>query len=225
MNKKNKRIPKVEKKQVSLKRYLFYMILCYLVFVIVDFSLHTISASEVTKGISEKIIRLHVLANSDNEKDQELKLKVKDQIVKQYGSTFAKAKSKIEARKIIEENYSNIRKTALEVIRKEGYNYDVKVYLTNCMFPTKVYDDMTFPAGEYEALKIEIGKSNGQNWWCIMYPPLCFVDKTYTIVPEDSKVELQELLTEKEYQSLFSKQSTKIVFRFKLPKILKDIFR
>lgn len=224
MNKKNKCIQKVVKKQHGLKRYIFYIILCYLLFVIVDFSLHTINASEVTKGISEKIIRLHVLANSDNEKDQELKLKVKDQIVKKYGSTFAKAKSKIEARKVIEKNYTNIEKTALEVIKQEGYNYDVKVYLTNCMFPTKVYDDMTFPAGEYEALKIEIGKSNGKNWWCIMYPPLCFVDKTYTIVPEDSKRELQELLTEKEYQSLFSKKSTKVVFRLKITEILKDIF-
>jgi len=207
----------------SSVRYLSYLVIGYILFVIVDFSLHTIDASEVTKGISKKIIRLHVKANSDNEEDQKLKLKVKDTIVKTYGNVFAKAKTKAQAQQYIEQNTDKMKETALKVIRQEGYNYSVDVYLTKCMFPTKVYNDMTFPAGKYDALRIDIGKAGGKNWWCVMYPPLCFVDKTYSIVPEQSKVELQELLTDKEYKSLFSKKSTKVVIRFKLLKIIKDI--
>ena len=91
------------------------------------------------------------------------------------------------------------------------------------MFPTKIYKDLTFPAGEYEALRVDIGNAEGKNWWCVMYPPLCFVDQTYSIVPEDSKKQLKDLLTTKEYESLFADKDTKITYRFKVVEIFKDI--
>ena len=197
--------------------------MCYLVFVVIDFSIHTTSAKEITEGISDKIIRLHVLANSDSEADQALKLKVKDEVVRKFGNTFASAKNKVDAEKLIEENYDNIREVALEVIEEEGYDYDVRVYLTDCMFPTKVYKDLTFPAGMYEALRIDIGTAEGKNWWCVMYPPLCFVDQTYSVVPDDSKKQLEDLLTTREYESLYSDQSTKITYRFKIVEVIEDI--
>lgn len=214
---------KQQKQKHTIKRYAILILLCYLVFVVIDFSIHTTSAKEITEGISDKIIRLHVLANSDSEADQALKLKVKDEVVRKFGNTFASAKNKVDAEKLIEENYDNIREVALEVIEEEGYDYDVRVYLTDCMFPTKVYKDLTFPAGMYEALRIDIGTAEGKNWWCVMYPPLCFVDQTYSVVPDDSKKQLEDLLTTREYESLYSDQSTKITYRFKIVEVIEDI--
>lgn len=222
MSRKHKQ--KNQKQEHTLKRYALLIILCYLIFVVIDFSIHTTSAKEITEGISEKIIRLHVLANSDDEADQALKLKVKDEVVKKFSTTFASAKNKVDAEKLIEEKLNDIRKVALEVIEKEGYDYDVHVYLTDCMFPTKVYKDLTFPAGMYEALRIDIGTAEGKNWWCVMYPPLCFVDQTYSVVPDNSKKQLEDLLTTREYESLYIDQSTKISYRFKIVEIIEDIF-
>lgn len=215
---------KQHKQKHTIKRYAVLILLCYLVFVVIDFSIHTTSAQEITEGISEKIIRLHVLANSDDEADQVLKLKVKDEVVKRFGNVFASAKDKVDAEELIKENFDNIREVALEVIEEEGYDYDVHVYLADSMFPTKVYKDLTFPAGMYEALRIDIGAAEGKNWWCVMYPPLCFVDQTYSVVPDDSKIQLEKLLTTKEYESLYTEPSTKITFRFKLVEIVEDIF-
>ena len=215
---------KQQKQKHTIKRYIVLILLCYLVFVVIDFSIHTTSAKEITEGISEKIIRLHVLANSDDEADQALKLKVKDEVVKKFGNTFASAKNKVDAEKLIQENFDNIRRVALEVIEEEGYDYDVHVYLTDCMFPTKVYKDLTFPAGMYEALRIDIGGAEGKNWWCVMYPPLCFVDQTYSVVPDNSKKQLEDLLTTREYESLYTDQSTKITYRFKIVEIIENIF-
>lgn len=215
---------KQQKQKHTIKKYVVLIFLCYLVFVVIDFSIHTTSAKEITEGISEKIIRLHVLANSDDEADQALKLKVKDEVVKTFGDTFASAKNKVDAEKLIRENFDNIRDVALKVIEEEGYDYDVHVYLADCMFPTKVYKDLTFPAGKYEALRIDIGTAEGKNWWCVMYPPLCFVDQTYSVVPDDSKKQLEDLLTTREYKSLYTDQSTKITYRFKIVEIIQDIF-
>lgn len=214
---------KIQKQKPVIKRYALLILLLYLGFVVIDFSIHTTSAKEITEGISEKIIRLHVLANSDEESDQALKLKVKDAVVEEFGKVFASAGNKVDAEKLIEENFDNIRKVALNVIREEGYDYDVHVYLKECMFPTKVYKDLTFPAGMYEALRIDIGTAEGKNWWCVMYPPLCFVDQTYSVVPEDSKKQLEDILTTREYESLLTDQSTKITYRFKIVEIIEDI--
>jgi stage II sporulation protein R len=214
-----------QKRKYVIKKYALLLLLFYIVFVVIDFSIHTTSAKEITEGISKKIIRLHVLANSDDEADQALKLKVKDAVVKEFGNMFASAKNKSDAEKLIEENFDNIRKVALDVIKTEGYDYDVHVYIADCMFPTKVYKDLTFPAGSYEALRIDIGTAEGKNWWCVMYPPLCFVDQTYSVVPEDSKKQLEDLLTTREYESLFTDQSTKITYRFKIVEIVEDIFK
>lgn len=215
---------KQQKQKHTIKKYVVLILMCYLVFVVIDFSIHTTSAKEITEGISEKIIRLHVLANSDDEADQALKLKVKDEVVRKFGNTFASAKNKVDAEKLIEENFDNIREVALEVIEEEGYDYDVHVYLADSMFPTKVYKDLTFPAGMYEALRIDIGTAEGKNWWCVMYPPLCFVDQTYSVVPDDSKKQLEDLLTIREYESLYADQSTKITYRFKIVEIIEDVF-
>lgn len=163
---------------------------------------------EATKGqkqqraIAEQIIRLHVIANSDTEEDQELKLKVKETVVTYLRGEMQDAVSVDEARQAIIEHLPEIEEIAVEKMRSEGYEYTAEATLGETYFPVKEYGDLTFPAGDYEALCVRLGKSEGHNWWCVMYPSLCFVDSTYQIVPESSKERLKESLTEEEYDSL-----------------------
>lgn len=154
------------------------------------------------QDIAEEILRLHVVANSDSEEDQALKMEVKESIVTYLRGIMGDAKSVEEARLEIQKRLPEIEDLAREKMKMEGYDYEADAVLGKCYFPVKEYGDMTFPAGEYEALKVNLGKSAGKNWWCVMYPTLCFVDSTYQIVPETSKEKLKENLTEEEYDSL-----------------------
>ena len=154
------------------------------------------------QDIAEEILRLHVVANSDSEEDQALKMEVKESIVTYLRGIMGDAKSVEEARLEIQKRLPEIEDLAREKMKMEGYDYEADAVLGKCYFPVKEYGDLTFPAGEYEALKVNLGKSAGKNWWCVMYPTLCFVDSTYQIVPETSKEKLKENLTEEEYNSL-----------------------
>jgi stage II sporulation protein R len=172
--------------------------------------------------IAEEIIRFHVIANSDSPDDQALKLKVKNSLVKSLSPLLSNADSKSEARTILNDNLDFIQDTALETIRRNGYSYPVTVSLTDCYFPMKVYGDYTFPPGTYEALRVQIGEAKGKNWWCVMFPPLCFVDETYSIVDEESKKKLKHVLSEEEYDSLIN-QKTPVKIKFKLWESLKKL--
>ncbi len=154
------------------------------------------------RDIAKEVIRLHVVANSDSEEDQQLKLEVKEHIVQMLRAEMVTDTSVGMAEETISENLTKIEKLAKCYIREKGFDYEVQASLGNCYFPVKQYGDMTFPAGDYRALKVNIGKAEGKNWWCVMYPTLCFVDSTYQVVPEDSKERLKENLTEEEYESL-----------------------
>ena len=154
------------------------------------------------RDIAEEILRLHVVANSGSKEDQALKLEVKESIVTYLRGVMSDAKSVEEARLEIQKRLPEIEDLAREKMKTEGYDYEADAVLGKCYFPVKEYGDLTFPAGEYEALKVNLGKSAGKNWWCVMYPTLCFVDSTYQIVPETSKEKLKENLTEEEYNSL-----------------------
>lgn len=162
------------------------------------------------QGIAGEIIRFHVLANSDSQEDQRLKLKVKDGLVEYLKPLLSQAKSAEESRAIIESNLSNIQNEAERLIVREGYSYEAGVEMTTCYFPIKTYGDCTFPAGEYEALRIRIGDARGKNWWCVLYPNLCFIDSLHGVVPEEQKQELRNVLTEEEYDSLFWQEKPKV---------------
>lgn len=157
---------------------------------------------QIQQNIASQIIRLHVIANSDSDEDQALKLKVRDAIIQNLQSELAHVTSIAEARSIIVSQIPEIEKTAQQVIEQEGYPYTVNATLGQRYFPVKVYGDLTFPAGDYEALCLEIGNAGGHNWWCVLFPSLCFVDETYAVVPEKSKEKLQQSLSREEYASL-----------------------
>ena len=130
----------------------------------------------VQEDLSSRVLRLHILANSDKAEDQALKLCVRDRILKEGSNMFASCKSKEETMTLLSENISVFEEAAKDEIQKRGYDYSVALETGKYDFPMKIYDDYAFPSGEYDAIRIKIGSGEGQNWWCVMFPPLCFVD-------------------------------------------------
>lgn len=174
----------------------------------------------------EKLIRFHVLANSDSKSDQDLKLQVRDAVVEYLRPELEKSKNISESEEIIKSKYQQIKEVAKKVIKQNGYNYDVSVKLDYSDFPTKQYSNVVLPAGEYKALKVIIGEGKGQNWWCVMFPPLCFVDeKAY--IDEKTDKKLKMILTEEEYDFITyedEKDLTRVKVKFKIAEIIDNLF-
>lgn len=173
-------------------------------------------AESVSYDIADSVFRLHVIANSDNKEDQDLKYKVRDNLLDYMNTICKDCTSKEEAIFIVQENKNQFKEIALNTIREEGYDYDVNMNIGNFQFPTKNYGDVSLPAGYYDALRVEIGEAKGQNWWCVMFPPLCFVDVSSGIVPEESKEVLENNLTDEEFALVSDNSSSEIKFKFKL---------
>ena len=123
--------------------------------------------------IRGSVLRLHVLANSDSEDDQALKLKVRDRLLAEADSLFADAATEEEAISAAKDNLPQLQQVAEEVISENGYNYGVKIEIGQAYFNTRVYDTFTLPAGNYQAVRVLIGEAKGKNWWCVMFPPVC----------------------------------------------------
>lgn len=173
-------------------------------------------AQSVSNNIADSVFRLHVIANSDSKEDQELKYKVRDSLLEYMNSICANCSSKQEAISIVEENKSSFEEIAINTIEENGYSYPVKISIGNFEFPTKNYGDISLPAGYYDALRVEIGEAEGQNWWCVMFPPLCFVDISSGVVPDESKELMEDNLSEEEFALISDNSSNEIEFKFKL---------
>lgn len=171
-------------------------------------------------SFKESIIRFHIKANSDKEEDQALKLKIRDEILKKMGTEFENSKSLEDTRIIVEDNLSKIKYIAEEIIKNEGKDYTVNISLGNKNFPTRKYGNITFPSGEYETLMVTIGEGKGKNWWCVMFPPLCFVDINHSNTATIEK-DLKEVLTEEEINLLLSNKEPNIVLKSKVAEIVK----
>ena len=172
---------------------------------------------EIQQGIAGEVFRLHVIANSDTEKDQELKLKVKTRIVEYLKEILGEDAGLEETKEAVLTHLTEIEQEAENLIEEQGFDYPVEVVVEKTYFPEKTYGDCTFPAGEYEALKVKIGSAKGQNWWCVLYPSLCFLDDTYGIVTEEKKEDLKEVLTAEEFQEILgdSREKKKLRFGFR----------
>lgn len=175
----------------------------------------------VCSDIQDSVFRLHVIANSDSDEDQKLKYIVRDSVINYINEISSHASSKEDVMKIAQDNISEIETIAKQTIIEHGYNYNVTVNIGNFFFPSKKYGDITFPPGYYDALKIEIGEANGQNWWCVMFPPLCFVDVTSGVVPDESKEHLKNSLSQEEY-NLISNNSPDVEIKFKIVEVLQN---
>lgn len=158
----------------------------------------------VQKQIADEILRLHVIANSDTNEDQALKLKVKDKIVNYLKEVLKDADDLKMAKEIVRSRLADLEKITKDVMTEEGYAYSVTASLGEQEFPVKMYGDLIFPAGIYQAVQIKIGRHQGKNWWCVLFPNLCFIDGTYSIVPEEAKEELEEVIGEDNYKTLLT---------------------
>lgn len=201
----------------NFKRFLILFVLftIYILFSLVSYS------NAVSADISNSVFRLHVIANSNSEEDQNLKYKVRDAIIEYMNSISKGISSKEESIKIAEENKENFYNIAKKVINDNGFNYNVNINIGNFSFPTKTYGDISLPAGFYDALKVEIGEASGRNWWCVMFPSLCFVDVSEGIVPDESKEDLQSNLQEEEY-NLISSDNLEFQVKFKLVELFEN---
>lgn len=203
----------------NLKRFLVLIILFSIYVFICAFSY----VNAVSANISSSVFRLHVIANSDSAEDQNLKYLVRDALIDYMNSVSKNSNSKDEAISIAYQHKSDFYKIAKKVINDNGYDYNVNISIGNFTFPTKNYGDISLPAGYYDALKVEIGNASGQNWWCVMFPHLCFVDISTGIVPEDSKETIKDSLHTEEYNLINNAQTADVKFKFKLLEFFQNI--
>ena len=194
---------------------LIFLLICYVFICAISY------VEAVSSDISESVFRLHVIANSDSEEDQNLKYIVRDNVLEYMNEIGKNASSKEEIISIINEHKVDFYNIAVNTIKEQGYDYDVNINIGNFEFPTKTYGDISLPAGFYDALRIEIGSAKGKNWWCVMFPPLCFVDVTSGIVDDDSKELMKENLTDEEYK-IISDDSSEFKVKFKFIELLQN---
>ena len=197
------------------------LVLSFLMFLFVCISAISY-VQAVSQNISDNVFRLHVIANSDLEADQNLKYVVRDEVLNYVKSISDNTTSKEELTRIVSNNLDNIEQIAKNTVVNNGYNYPVKVEIGKFSFPTKTYGDISLPASLYDALKIEIGNATGKNWWCVMFPPLCFVDISTGIVDETSKQTLQDNLNEESYNIISSNDNT-VSFKFRILEMFNNI--
>lgn len=182
-------------------------------------------AKTAGSDISNSVLRLHIVANSNSAADQKLKLDIRDRILSEASHLFVNVGSAEAALQIAEENLPEILKIANSEIKNQGFDYSATAKTGEFAFPTKAYGDITLPSGRYKALRLELGSAAGENWWCVMYPPLCFADGIL-VAPDTAKEALKNSLTDDEYSLVTKEQSgtVPVEIRFKIVEIFQSIF-
>lgn len=170
--------------------------------------------ARVQEKLSKEVFRFHVLANSDSQKDQEVKLAVRDAVLAYMKEDMGEKTSAADVRAWTSSHLKELEETADAVLKENGFSYRAHAGVTKCYFPEKRYGDITFPSGRYEALRIRLGKASGHNWWCVLYPNLCFMDTTCAVVSDEGKEELKEALEEDEYEMITAASEFKIRWFF-----------
>lgn len=197
-----------------MKKIKYFCILSILLFSLVFITISSYAIS-VSTDLSNNFFRLHILANSDSEEDQALKLKVRDNIIEYMETLTYDGLSKEEVVTLTQNHLDDFMKIAEETIKKEGFDYKVSLKIDNFYFPTKVYGNISLPAGYYDGLKIEIGEAKGQNWWCSLFPPLCFVDISSGVIDEEAEKNLKNNLSEEDFAIITSDSET-VKLKFKI---------
>ena len=167
--------------------------------------------------IKDKLIRFHVIANSDSDEDQAVKLLVRDKVIDYINIQLKDATEVDEARDILKDNIEEVNNIAVNILRENGFDYEANTMISNENFPDKVYGDYLFPQGNYEAFRIIIGNGEGHNWWCVMFPPLCFVDETKGDADSNN---LKEVLVDDN-----DEENNNIKCKFKIVELIKDILK
>ena len=156
----------------------------------------------LVEPISSQVLRFRVLANSSSPEDQAVKLLVRDAVLQAFSRHLPESAGAQEAEAWAQAHRQDLLRLAEETVRDAGYAYPVSLTVGDCYFPEKTYGSLTFPRGTYRAVRICLGEAKGDNWWCVLYPPLCFTDAVTAYVPEESRECLESLLPEEEFQTL-----------------------
>lgn len=201
---------------MKLKKLLIIFILFLLYFIF-----NSISYSySISNDLEKNLFRLHIIANSDSEEDQNLKLFVRDNVVdflKKY-----KFSNKNELINFIQNHENELNEIIQSSINQKGYNYSFTIEIGNSFFPQKKYENIILPSGYYDGLKIKIGKAEGKNWWCVLFPPMCLINKSTCELPEESELILENSLSE-ECNSIVSSDTQKYKFKFKIVDFFNNI--
>lgn len=209
-----------------MKKYITYLILIITTLLVYSKCTKTANTNykDLQKDISKKIIRFHVIGNSNTEYDQSLKLHIKNAIVQELEPILYNVDNISSARKIIYKNLPLINHIAKRELIKHNLSYSVKTTMSTRFFPIKQYGDMTLPEGEYESVCVELGNAAGKNWWCVLYPSLCFIDCTYSVLPSESKDKLSKVLTSDEYNYIINDKTTTIHYKSAIYNFFKNHF-
>ena len=204
---------RIKLSRTAINRILF--LICTLILMAGCYSFAAGYAKQQTvEAISAKVLRFHVLAKSDSENDQRRKLLVRDAVGEWMNLKLSNAKDKADCEQIIEENKDQIKALAEQVLAEDGEAESVQVCLADVEFPDKVYGDYEFPAGTYRALQIIIGAGEGHNWWCVLYPNLCFSAEGYDVTGDGAKEELEQVLSPTEYKAILKEHKYKLGFKY-----------
>ena len=196
-------------------------ILIFCVFILVGVLLLGVLPTHGEADIYDSVLRLHVLANSDSEYDQALKLQVRDGVLGVTAELLADCTTRDQAVAIMSDNLEAVRRAAEEVISAEGAEYDVTVKLCCEDYPTKNYESVCFPAGEYMSLQVCIGEAEGKNWWCVLFPGMCLSAASKT---DAQQAFIQAGLTPEQYKLITESDGAKYKLRFKFLEILEQTF-
>ena len=175
-------------------------------------------AGQEQAELAGQVIRLHVLANSDSQADQELKLAVRDRVLERAEDLYPEDATLEQAREILEDNLDDLAAAGQQVVDEAGKDYPVTAQLEECWFPTKEYETFALPAGEYTALRVVIGAGEGQNWWCVAFPPLCLGAATESV----EEAAAAGLFTE-DQAGLMTRENEGYVLKFKSLELLGEL--
>ena len=192
-----------------MRKILILMLTLSMLFIVLGF-LPVHSEAE----LYDNVLRIHVIANSDSDEDQALKLKVRDAILAYVSPRVIDSSSREDAMRIINDEMDEIEKIAQSTVYNHGYDYDVDVTLTLEEYPTRNYEAMSFPSGEYVSLRVLIGEAEGQNWWCVLFPPLCLSAATEQGSNEEAFIAVG--LNSDQYKIITESDDVKYQLRFKL---------
>ena len=213
-----------DKKRIVLSLFLVSFVILGLVGVKVYKDNEVRETIAIKRTLENKLLRFHVRGNSDNFEDQDLKMAIRDRVLKYLSPKMNKCKTVEQSKKVINSHLTTIKNIAKAEVKNWNKNYTVSVYIGKSDFPTKRYGDLVFPAGKYEALQIVLGKGRGENWWCVMFPPLCLTDVVSGTVPYDGKKKIKDVIGTKYYvvidQGDKKKHKAKVIGRFKIVELV-----
>lgn len=180
-------------------------------------------AQAVQTDLSQSFFRLHILANSDSQEDQALKYLVRDELISYMNQLCKDVSSKEEVIRLANAHQEDFKNIAENVISENGFSYPVNVEIGSFSFPTKHYGNLSLPAGIYDALRISIGKAEGQNWWCVLFPPLCFISPATGIVEEENMQQIEENLSPDEVRLISDSEDSSVRFQFKIVEVMHKV--